>query len=271
MAKKQFALRADQIKPLAKNRGGCCATDIITVEGRKVGYMYREEPRNDQDSGWVFTAGVETQGYMDNADNHGIYDVNTIANCDPDIIPFIDAPVGAAFEREEPSDGFKQVAGEPWEPGAKQSAPAKKWPPPGFPVVVGDHELTKSWSIHLPKRFARRVEDGQLVLWRPGLTIWLSAWNNDHGATQGNRLADLKKSVSPERFAEHESQSNSLIRYTYRLRDENEDGPVESLYGYVISEDGQLELAVYFDDPQDEVEARRLVESVAELKRTGPA
>ena len=98
MAKKQFALSADQIKPLAKNRGGCFATDMITVEGRKVGYMYREEPRNDQDSGWVFTAGQESQGYMDDADNHGIYDVNTIANYDPDIIPFIDAPAGTAFE-----------------------------------------------------------------------------------------------------------------------------------------------------------------------------
>src|SRR5688500_16321036 len=73
MAKKQFALRADQIKPLAKNRGSCFATDMITVEGRKVGYMYREEPRNDQDSGWVFTAGQESQCYMDDADNHGIY------------------------------------------------------------------------------------------------------------------------------------------------------------------------------------------------------
>jgi hypothetical protein len=271
MAKKQFALRADQIKPLAKNRGGCFATDMITVEGRKVGYMYREEPRNDQDSGWVFTAGQESQGYMDDADNHGIYDVNTIANYDPDIIPFIAAPAGTAFEREGPSGGFTQVAGEPWEPSTTQSVPEKKWPPPDFPIVEGDHPLTTSWSMHLPERFARRVEDGQLVLWRPGLTIWLTAWNNDHGESQGKRLAGLKKSISPDRFAEQESQAKNLTRYTYRLRDENEDGPVESLYGFVISDDGHLQMAIYFDDPKDEAEARQLVESVREPKRTGPA
>jgi hypothetical protein len=265
MVKKQFALRADQIKPLAKNRGGCFATDMITVEGHKVGYMYREERRNDQDSGWVFTAGQESQEYMDDAENHDIYDVNTIANYDPDIIPFIDAPAGTAFEREAPSGGFVQVAGEPWEPGTKQSMPAKKWPPPGLPLVEGDHLLTTTWSIHLPERFARRVENGQLVLWRPGLTIWLTAWNNDHGESQGKRVAGLKKSVSPARFAEHESQGKNLTRYSYRLRDENDDGSVESLYGFVMNDDGHLQMAIYFDDPKDEAEARQLVESVAEL------
>jgi hypothetical protein len=271
MAKKQFALRADQMKPLAMNRGDCLATDMITVEGRKVGYMYREEPRNDQDSGWVFTAGRESQAYMDDADNHGIYDLNTIANYDPDIIPFIDAPAGTAFERAGPSGGLTQVEGRPWEPDASQSVPAKKWPPPGFPLVDGDHPLTRNWSIHLPERFARRVEDGQLVLWRPGLTIRLTAWNNDQGESQGTRLAGLKTSASPARFAEHESQARNLTRYSYRLRDENEDGSVESLYGFVMSDDGHLQMAIYFDDPKDAAEARRLVESVEEPKRTGPA
>ena len=90
---------------------------MITVDGFKVGYMYRDEPDNEQDSGWVFTAGQESQAYMDDADHHGIYDVNTIANYDPDIIPFLDAPAGMAFERQGPSGRFVQVGGEPWSLG----------------------------------------------------------------------------------------------------------------------------------------------------------
>jgi hypothetical protein len=270
MAKK-FALRADQIKPLAKNRGGCFATDMITVEGRQVGYMYRDEPHNRQDSGWVFTAGRESQAYMDDADNHGIYDVNTIANYDSDIILFLDAPAGSAFERQGPSGRFVQVGGEPWEPGQIPTDPAKKWPPPGFPIVEGEHALTETWSIYLPERFARRVEDGDLVLWRPGFTVWLTAWNNDHGASQAERLAGIKKSVSPERFAEQESDANKSTRYSYLLRDKNEVGPVDSLYGFVISDDGHLQMAIYFDNPADEAAARQLVESVAERNRTSPA
>lgn len=98
---KRFKLRAEEIKPLAKGIGGCIATDMITVEGRLVGYMYRDQPNNPQDSGWCFMSGYESQEYMDEPTNHAIYDVNTIANYDPDIIPFLNAPIGSAFERDE--------------------------------------------------------------------------------------------------------------------------------------------------------------------------
>jgi hypothetical protein len=96
---KAFRLTASEIKPLAENRGACVATDLITVAGNKVGFMYREEPSNDVDSGWRFMVGVESQEYMDDANNSMFYDVNTIANYDPDIIDWLDAPIGASFER----------------------------------------------------------------------------------------------------------------------------------------------------------------------------
>lgn len=98
---KNFKLKAEQIKPLAKGFGGCIATDMITVEGKSVGYMYRDEPNNPQDSDWCFMSGHESQEYMDKPSNHAIYDVNTIANYDPEIIPFLNAPIGSAFERNE--------------------------------------------------------------------------------------------------------------------------------------------------------------------------
>jgi hypothetical protein len=97
---KKFALAADQILPLATGRGGCIATDKITVDGEGVGYFYRTQPHNPLDSGWCFMAGDEDDAYMDNAANHAIYDVNTIANYSPGIIPFLDAPIGSAFFRQ---------------------------------------------------------------------------------------------------------------------------------------------------------------------------
>jgi hypothetical protein len=111
-SQKKFGLRADQIRPLAQGRGGCFATDMITVEGRKVGYMYREEPDNDIDSGWRFMSGRESQAYMDDAANLAIYDVNSVANYDPDVIPFLDAPIGSAFEREGGTGAFAAVEDE---------------------------------------------------------------------------------------------------------------------------------------------------------------
>jgi hypothetical protein len=107
--KKQFRLRADQIRPIATGYGACFATDMITVDGRRVVFMYREAPDRDIDSGWRFMSGSESDEYMNNADNHAIYDVNTIANYDPDTVPFLNAPVGSAFERENDVGEFVEV------------------------------------------------------------------------------------------------------------------------------------------------------------------
>jgi len=43
---------------------------------------------------------------MCNPDNHAIYDMNTIANYDPSIIPFPDSPIGSVFERTAGTEQF---------------------------------------------------------------------------------------------------------------------------------------------------------------------
>jgi hypothetical protein len=104
---KTFKLDRSQIKPLASGRGGCIASDRITVDGRPVGFMYRVPTTRPHDSGWCFLAGDESQAYLDDACNAGIYDVNTIANYDPAIVPLLDSPPKTAFARE--GDRLKAV------------------------------------------------------------------------------------------------------------------------------------------------------------------
>lgn len=104
---KAFKIPRDQIKQLIPNIGGCFATDRITVEGMKVGYMYREEPDRDIDSGWRFFSGDESQEYVNDPDNTSIYSVNTICNYDPAVIPFLDSPPGSSFGRVEGTDEFE--------------------------------------------------------------------------------------------------------------------------------------------------------------------
>jgi hypothetical protein len=106
---KVFKLSREQIKPLAEGHGACFATDMITVEGYPVRFMYREEPDNNSDSGWRFMSGFEPEEYMDNPENIAIYDINTIANYDPSIIPLLTSPIGAAFEKTEASGQFEEV------------------------------------------------------------------------------------------------------------------------------------------------------------------
>src|SRR4051812_13161812 len=96
--RKQYRLSVmpDEITDLVPHRLGAIASDRVTVDGRLVGYMYRSGPVNPADSGWAFLAGDEDDAFMDEASNHGIFAVNTIANHDPAILPYLDAPVGSA-------------------------------------------------------------------------------------------------------------------------------------------------------------------------------
>ena len=113
---RNYHVKAEDVKHLLpdwEGADGCIATNRITVEGYKVGYCYREEPDGGWDSGWRFTAGDESEAYMDDPNNAGIYKLNTICNDDPDIIPLLHTPAPCAFERDE-NGVFQQI--KDWKP-----------------------------------------------------------------------------------------------------------------------------------------------------------
>ena len=120
---RDYHVKAEDVKSLLpdwKGADGCIATNRITVEGRKVGYCYREEPDGGWDSGWRFTAGDESDEYMDDPNNAGIYKLNTICNDDPDIIPLLNTPAPCAFERDE-NGVFQQI--KDWKPDEDEEDP----------------------------------------------------------------------------------------------------------------------------------------------------
>ena len=102
---KAYKLSAPELRPLLTDwtgPSGCLATDEITVSGRKVGYCYREQPgQADRDSGWRFFAGDEDEAYLSDPSHLAVYDLNTICNYDPDLIPLLGAPYGSAYARGE--------------------------------------------------------------------------------------------------------------------------------------------------------------------------
>lgn len=86
--------------------GYVLATKYLVDNKRKVRFMYRERPDNRDDSGWRFFSGDEDQTYVDDPAHIGIYDVETILELDQDIAPYLSAPEGSAFEREDASQAF---------------------------------------------------------------------------------------------------------------------------------------------------------------------
>ncbi len=120
---RDFHVTAEDMKNLLpdwEEASGCIATNRITVEGCKVGYCYREKADGDWDSGWRFTAGDESDEYMDDPNNAGIYGLNSICNDDPDIIPLLNTPAPCAFERDE-NGVFQQI--KDWKPDEDEEDP----------------------------------------------------------------------------------------------------------------------------------------------------
>ena len=110
MSHKKFAIEKEKIRPLVKNLMGSFATDRIMVDGKKIAYMYREVAKQPEDSGWRFFSGDEDQAYIDDLGHTDIYAVNTVANYDPDIIPYLDTQAPCAFEKIKGTNKYRRVS-----------------------------------------------------------------------------------------------------------------------------------------------------------------
>ena len=96
-----FKLKPEEIKHLTDIKGGCLASNKITVDGEKVGYAYREEPDKNfpNDSGWRFLAGTENNAYSENPNNFNAFELNTICNYDEAVLPILKSEIGSSFIR----------------------------------------------------------------------------------------------------------------------------------------------------------------------------
>ena len=136
---------------------------------------------------------------------------------------------------------------------------------PDYPVVTGDYQMTKEWWVVLPEKFNRRVEEGDLVLWRPALTFWMVVWGNDSNETTDQRLSSILSSASELRSDQQVDDSNGLIRLTYELPEEDSDRtPAEykSISGYVIGPSSHVQISAYFDSPAARTLGYQVIHSV---------
>ena len=133
---------------------------------------------------------------------------------------------------------------------------------PDFPVVSGDFQLSADWSVSLPEQMNRRVEDQDLVLWRPGFTVWMSLWGNDKGESMQQRIDWIRSDTSPKAFDQLLQADDSPARYSYRLNEDREHGVAYALYGFVLKADGHLQVAIYVDSESDIESAKTLLQSV---------
>jgi len=89
--------------------GYIIASREVTEGDKRVGYLYREQPDNDNDSGWRVFSGEETQEFADDPANFAMYNASTIVDLEPSIRTMLGATAPAAFELD-PSDTINNDA-----------------------------------------------------------------------------------------------------------------------------------------------------------------
>jgi hypothetical protein len=137
---------------------------------------------------------------------------------------------------------------------------------PDFPVIEGRYQMTKDWSVVLPSQFNQRVEDGDLVIWKPGFTMWIVVWGNDKSQSQEERLGWLQSDSSPAAFDKITESSDGVIRYAYRLKEESGDDREPAFYCFAIGKEGHVQMAIYFDSSGDLGAAQKIWRSLTEIQ-----
>ncbi|MGX9695995.1 immunity protein Imm33 domain-containing protein [Janthinobacterium lividum] len=89
--------------------GLCFVTKKVLEDGAPVGYLYREEPDNDDDSGWRFTANDESDDYMNDSANVALVSLGAVLSVDDRFIALLDAPAGAAYAFDHNTQQFMAV------------------------------------------------------------------------------------------------------------------------------------------------------------------
>jgi hypothetical protein len=84
------------------------ASKMLVDNRLPVLFMYREHP-DGEDSGWRFLCGLEDRAYLDDPDNIGIYDLQTILDIDPSIEIFLGSLPRRAYERKSADEAFTRV------------------------------------------------------------------------------------------------------------------------------------------------------------------
>jgi len=99
-------LEDDEDSLAARYAQRCYVTRRVLDDGAPVGYLYREDPDGEEDSGWRITANDEDQSYMDNADNLAYVSLGAVLNLDNAFVDLLDEPAGAAYYRDPDTGEF---------------------------------------------------------------------------------------------------------------------------------------------------------------------
>ncbi|MBI3229790.1 MAG: hypothetical protein HYZ45_06320 [Burkholderiales bacterium] len=140
---------------------------------------------------------------------------------------------------------------------------------PAFPIVEGHFPMPQQWALQLPARFNRRIENGDLVLWREGITAWIAVWNNDKNDSVAQRLQCIREKQPKQAQQVQQNEQAGVQFYSYCIEEEADEGDedeeielVQAMYGYAFAANSHVEMVIYCDEEEDVAQARAMFASL---------
>jgi hypothetical protein len=134
-----------------------------------------------------------------------------------------------------------------------------------YPSVKGIYRMTPEWSIELPTEFKRRFEAGDLVIWKPGITIWINAWGNKKGESINERVRRFKYENSKEkRSLRIEGEAgHALYTYEFKVRDETREiKDYFAVYAFKVNDSSYVQIWAYADSNKDKTMVYNIIRSI---------
>ena len=82
------------MKKYIENAGSCIVTKSILNGETKFRWLFREEPLNNIDTGWMAFGDSDNDDYVNDPKNLTVVDLNTLINIEPTILNVYEMPVG---------------------------------------------------------------------------------------------------------------------------------------------------------------------------------
>jgi hypothetical protein len=124
-------------------------------------------------------------------------------------------------------------------------------------------QITENWWIDIDQSFQARIEEESLVLWNGTFTVWMNCWGDGKRPTKREAKEFIQQDSSPDGYARFESEgADGVYRCGYVLDELNDDGATQyGLHAFAVVDGEYLQMAVYFDSPDDFKRAKAIATS----------
>ena len=216
--------------------GGLMVSKKVVDENIKPRFMYREKRTRPEDSGWRIFTGFETDEYINNPENIGIYNPSTILKIDPSIENILLKGIGSVYEKKDNSEWYKVIDFELEDD------------------YMVTHKLTEKWTIEINNLFERKIEESGDLLYTTGdKSLRIAIWNEENKSKETihteykhvveNINQTLAKTIQTFDFSE-----DNIARIGYLTKENDEEKSYSVIYGFSIIDNQIIQVAIYFDE-----------------------